>query len=392
MATSAWWSTSSTSCAPSCAPLLTATPTLAVTHTSCPRSRNGSASTATIRAATASAACWSTGCSSRIANSSPPSRASVSSSRTQPRSRPATPLSSSSPAACPSPSLTTLKSSKSRNRAAKRSGWRVRRASVWTTRSRNSARLASPVSGSCSAWYSRRPSSLASWRWSAWLSSRASGWRPTTSSTSSVKVQYREGTALLVVELLTKRDHHRQREREIRKQDPGALARAGGGSGGGIGSLVVCGWMMCGRIVAKSSSSDQQIPSEPAHISHKSSVIGPGLGEVGKRAVGDRQAQQGDAKQRERHAASAAGEHNQHDGGHDDIPDRVGKGDQLLNHTTRRRPKHRAEHQRPARIQQGGGDQAAVQHPTYPRGGPLLRPGSREAQHGGHGQRHRAKE
>ena len=56
--------------------------------------------------------------SSRIVNSSPPRRATVSLSRTQPRSRGATSFSSRSPIAWPSVSLISLKRSRSRNSTA----------------------------------------------------------------------------------------------------------------------------------------------------------------------------------------------------------------------------------------------------------------------------------
>ena len=92
-------------------------------------------------------------CSIRIANSSPPSRATVSAARAQQRNRSAAEISSRSPSAWPRLSFTRLKSSRSRKSTV--IGWACRcaRASAWLTRSRNSARLARPVSGSWNAWW-----------------------------------------------------------------------------------------------------------------------------------------------------------------------------------------------------------------------------------------------
>ena len=69
----------------------------------------------------------------------------------QARSRSATARSIESPAACPSPSLTVLKSSRSRSSTARVVASRSRRASACATRSVNRARLASPVSSSWNA-------------------------------------------------------------------------------------------------------------------------------------------------------------------------------------------------------------------------------------------------
>ena len=69
------------------------------------------------------------------------------------RSRPATSRSSSSPVACPKLSLTALKSSRSQNSSA--SGWPSRRCTctACASRSPNSDRFATPVSGSWKAWW-----------------------------------------------------------------------------------------------------------------------------------------------------------------------------------------------------------------------------------------------
>ena len=60
--------------------------------------------------------------------------------------------SSASPAECPRLSFTVLKSSRSMNSTASCPPLRWRRVAAWSTRSRNSAWLASPVSGSWNAW------------------------------------------------------------------------------------------------------------------------------------------------------------------------------------------------------------------------------------------------
>ena len=92
--------------------------------------------------------------SSRTANSSPPRRAAVSALRSESSMRRATATSSSSPAAWPSESLTVLKRSRSRKITPQDVPRRRPRVSACCRRSVNSARLGSPVSASCSAWWS----------------------------------------------------------------------------------------------------------------------------------------------------------------------------------------------------------------------------------------------
>ena len=104
------------------------------------------------------------------ANSSPPSRATTSSRRTECTSRDATPRSSWSPIACPSVSLTPLKSSRSMNITATLPS--ASPSSASRTRWLNSARLASPVSGSWWAWC---------WSWS---------WRSRSSETACSRRSY----------------------------------------------------------------------------------------------------------------------------------------------------------------------------------------------------------
>ncbi len=81
-------------------------------------------------------------------NSSPPSLATVSLSRTALEMRAATSLSSSSPVACPKRSFTPLKPSTSRNISATIPQLRLARTRAFSRRSANSVRLIRPVSGS----------------------------------------------------------------------------------------------------------------------------------------------------------------------------------------------------------------------------------------------------
>ena len=90
---------------------------------------------------------------SRTANSSPPRRAAMSlERRTEPRRSP-TATRSASPAACPRLSLTSLKSSRSTNRTIGTIPLGSRASRREATTCVNSDRLASPVSGSCNAWW-----------------------------------------------------------------------------------------------------------------------------------------------------------------------------------------------------------------------------------------------
>ena len=89
--------------------------------------------------------------SRRIANSSPPRRATVSDGRVALTSRCAAAWSRRSPASCPSESLTYLKLSRSRNMTATCFCERCASASACSTRFQNRLRLASRVSGSWNA-------------------------------------------------------------------------------------------------------------------------------------------------------------------------------------------------------------------------------------------------
>ena len=135
-----------------------AIPTLARIVMVLPASSKGSASTVISRWASSHACASSAGSSNRTANSSPPSRAAVSLARISPTSRAATSRRSSSPASCPSESLTSLNSSRSRKSTA-RPGATSRRASACSSRSRNRSRLARPVRPSWKAWCRRDSSS-----------------------------------------------------------------------------------------------------------------------------------------------------------------------------------------------------------------------------------------
>ena len=95
-----------------------AMPMLAVTETCWSPMRYGARSSRTSRSAIATERFRSGVSSVSTANSSPPSRATRSPSRTEPAIRSVTATSRASPAAWPRESLTTLKSSRSRNRTA----------------------------------------------------------------------------------------------------------------------------------------------------------------------------------------------------------------------------------------------------------------------------------
>ena len=90
-----------------------ATPTLARTRSACPDRRTAPAASPSIRLATTSPPRARASPSSSTANSSPPSRAAVSPARRSRRAGCATAISSSSPPAWPSESLTNLKPSRS---------------------------------------------------------------------------------------------------------------------------------------------------------------------------------------------------------------------------------------------------------------------------------------
>ena len=128
IARSAWRSRSSGSVVLS---EVMAAPMLARITTCRPWNSNGERSASRIRSAARRVPASSVS-SSRIANSSPPNRAVVSSGRITARRRSATATSSWSPASCPSESLTVLKSSRSEKRtdtapvAASLPGQRVR--------------------------------------------------------------------------------------------------------------------------------------------------------------------------------------------------------------------------------------------------------------------------
>ena len=126
--------------------------------------------------------------SSRKANSSPPSRPTVSSARMTLDRRAPTSRSKSSPTPWPSVSLTSLKSSRSTNRTASPIPGLPRRTSAWESRSAKRTRFGNPVSGSCSAWCrswsSRRLRSLMSTRMPCTIDARPSASREMTASSS----------------------------------------------------------------------------------------------------------------------------------------------------------------------------------------------------------------
>ena len=139
-------------------------PMLALTRVRWPATSKGSSN--------ASMTCWATvlatslhpaPCSTRTANSSPPSRATRSRAATQRFRRPLTSTSNLSPASCPKPSLTVLKSSRSMNSTDVARVPAPFRAIDPLTRSLSCPRLASPVSESWKArWISSSSSDLRS--------------------------------------------------------------------------------------------------------------------------------------------------------------------------------------------------------------------------------------
>ena len=168
-------------------------PMLQCTDSTWPCTSNGRASTASTCSASSSASAMGDSLRSRTANSSPPSRATVVTVSGSPSSavvartvrsiRSATRRSSSSPTWCPRVSLTSLKWSMSTMSTAR--CWSAPGESrTRSTRRRNSSRLASPVSGSCSDCRSRR---TARWvvRRTATTGTTSSGSSRTDTSTTS---------------------------------------------------------------------------------------------------------------------------------------------------------------------------------------------------------------
>jgi hypothetical protein len=106
----------------------------------------------------------------------------------------------------------------------------------------------------------------------------------------------------------------------------------------------------------------QQVAGEPADAGKGPGRVAPLLGEVGEAGVGHGQAEQAGPEQQDRGAADPdPGHDHEHDRGQDHVPGRVGEHDRLLEDGALAGPEHRAEHQRPAGVQQGGGDHAPVQ-------------------------------
>ena len=123
-------------------------PMLAVTYSSRPPTDTGRRISSRIRL-DANAASAGDLMSGRITvNSSPLSRATVSSARTHDRTLAASSFSTASPTSWPSESLTTLKSSTSRNSRATGPGVRRARMMAWLSRSMNSFRFGRPVRAS----------------------------------------------------------------------------------------------------------------------------------------------------------------------------------------------------------------------------------------------------
>ena len=186
-------SASCSSCS-GCSPSrLTASPMLAVTF-SPPACSGGWSREPSSRSARATGSpSWTPMVS--IRNSSPANRATVSPGRTTEDSRAATSRSSRSPALWPRVSLTLLNPSRSMKYTAMGRPERAAPARDCSSRSRNSVRFGSPVSGSCNVrWVSR---CSASWRWPLTLPSSAnrsvsSALRPRLRSVSALKSAARD--------------------------------------------------------------------------------------------------------------------------------------------------------------------------------------------------------
>ena len=149
-----------------------AIPTLTVTVSSMPSTSIGGLAAWQMRSAISTTSRSEVRSSNRNVNSSPPNRATVSIGRSSVLSRSPSAASRRSPTAWPRVSLISLKLSKSRNMTASWVPERRARSSATPSRSRNSARLGSPVSWSWSAWWAS--SASARLRSIAWVSARRS--------------------------------------------------------------------------------------------------------------------------------------------------------------------------------------------------------------------------
>ena len=132
-------------------PLPMATPMLAVTKSDFSPASKGWRRLSLMRSATTEIDVGCSTCSQSTTNSSPAKRATVSPGRTCSIRRLATVFNSTSPASWPQVSLMSLKPSRSTNSKATESPCRRERCNAVTRRSRISARLGRPVSGSCVA-------------------------------------------------------------------------------------------------------------------------------------------------------------------------------------------------------------------------------------------------
>ena len=124
---------------------------LAVRRRSCSPIRCGASNARMILSAQTAASCACTTSASRIKNSSPPCRLTVSELRTQERSLRATERSNSSPIAWPRESLMCLKRSKSMNSSATELPLRCARMMACSSRSLNKVRFGTSVRLSCNA-------------------------------------------------------------------------------------------------------------------------------------------------------------------------------------------------------------------------------------------------
>ena len=171
------------------APAAHVNPMLGRTVNAIPSMTIGELNASRIRSAADTAS--SRGPSIRTANSSPPSRATRCASPTYRVRRPATRISNSSPAGWPKTSLTVLKSSRSRHTTASGTISRRCRSTACSSRSRNSARLASPVRPSRKA--CRATSDNSRWFSTSTTNCRASTARTRTTSHNGKRTQTMSG-------------------------------------------------------------------------------------------------------------------------------------------------------------------------------------------------------